>query len=114
MKVLNFLKKSLVYGLAGFFAAAAIIGFGAEAMHIKNVPDAYLWLMPLGFVLGLVFPDYIGNIFMSIVTGGGAIRNKDKNFDPQEIVTGRMAWVVKVFGVAALLGLLWLVIRLAQ
>ena len=89
-----------MYGLAGFFAASAILVAVADFLNVKNIPGFYFWLLPFGFVVGLVFPRYVGHVFMNVVSRGQENPEKELNLD--KAVKGPAVVVVKIVAFAAL------------
>lgn len=112
MKVLQFLKKNLVYGLAGFFAASGVLVAVEDFLNTKNIPRAYFWLLPIGFVAGLAFPRYVGHIFMTMVSQGS--NDPEKELNPEETVKGPIAVIVKIIALAVLVVLAGLVLSFVK
>jgi energy-coupling factor transporter transmembrane protein EcfT len=107
--MIDFLKKRFGYGLAGFVYALILLTLIIKVFRINNIPDKYLLLAPIGFVLGLAFPKLVGNLFMNMIAGKSGSKGSD--LDPEEIQKGRSITVIYIFGLLMLCFLVWIIIK---
>lgn len=113
--MISFLKQRLGYGLAGFLVGLFVMASIAKYTQFS----AWYWVIVLmGFVLGLIYPGYIGQIFQmykarpgagSVFMDPSAPRYSTEELD--KVQKGPLVYIVYAIGLAMLAFLVYVVLK---
>jgi len=107
--MVRFLKEKFGYGLAGFLVGIGVI---ASVSTVTNgqISEKYLWLGPIGFVLGLLLPkQIIGSMFLWLIKSRSVRGSQEGDIDLEEKQKGWLVNAIYVIGILLLFFLIYIV-----
>jgi hypothetical protein len=115
--MLKFVQEKFVYGLAGFLLGLFIVAVISKACHANHseIPNVFLWLAPLGFVLGMALPKKVaGEGFLRYLSGWSMMHGGKgySNLNPEDVQKGPTVMIVRFIGIALLLFLIFIVFKI--